>query len=98
VRDKESGPPDSLMVALRSKMETRCPMVVWNVLEISGDDILYEWWIKGCPHQHDQYEIARILDSRWNRWRVAYTVKGEKLTDEEREKWISRLKGQMKVF
>jgi len=39
------------------------------------------------------YEIARIFDGTWNRFRLAYAAMGDGLTDADRARWIGWLKG-----
>ena len=38
------------------------------------------------------YEVARIFDGRWNRFRLSYAAKGVQPSDQERAKWLDWLK------
>ena len=39
----------------------------------------------------EYYEIARIMDGTWDRFRVAYAVRGPELSAEERSEWLTWL-------
>jgi predicted small lipoprotein YifL len=75
------------------EMSARCPETVWNVIERgpNTNTILYEFRVQNCPPDADQHEIARILDGKYNRFRIAYGAKVKTLPPEERDKWIKLL-------
>src|SRR5262245_42266803 len=70
-------PPETLMYELKTRMEQRCPGVVWQVIRRQEKSILYEWQIATCPSHPAQHEIARLLDGEVTLWRLAYTVRGK---------------------
>jgi hypothetical protein len=78
---------------MAKQMSARCPETVWNVIERgpNTNTILYEFRVQNCPPDPDQHEIARILDGKYNRFRIAYGAKVKTLPPEERDKWIKLL-------
>ena len=83
--------PAELMNTLKAQMEEDCANVIWSVLEQTPNSILYEWRIRDCPPHSDQHEIARIIDGRLNRWRIAYTSKVIEIQPDKRVEWIESL-------
>ena len=53
--------------------------------------VLYEWRVAGCAGTPDQHEVARIIEGRDARARVAYTRKGAPMSDSVRAGWVDRL-------
>jgi hypothetical protein len=89
---KKLGSPESFLDQLKTLREKQCPgSTVWNVIAQDKDSILYEWMAKPCEGWPDQHEISRILDGKWNRFRIAYTVKVKELQEEERNIWIKSM-------
>jgi len=86
-----SPPREQLMNELKEKMQNRCPNVVWSVIQVGPNDILYEWRIVTCSPHPDQHEIARIVDGKQNRFRIAYTAKTTELSADKRKEWIDNL-------
>jgi len=86
-----SPPREQLMSELKEKMQNRCPNVVWSVIQVGPSDILYEWRIVKCSSHPDQHEIARIVDGKQNRFRIAYTAKTTELSADKRKVWIDKL-------
>jgi hypothetical protein len=85
-------PPETAMNLLKERMVQRCPTVEWNVNERTKESILYEWRIKNCPPNPDQMEIARLIEGKWNRYRVAYATKVSELPQRKRTDWIKSLR------
>jgi hypothetical protein len=78
---------------LYQKVATICPTTKWAVIETDTFSTLYEWSVKDCPGQTDQYEIARILKGNDGLHRIAYVRHNTTmLTFDERELWIQNLK------
>jgi hypothetical protein len=77
--------------SLRRQETARCPGVVWNRVAADSASALYEWHVSGCPAQPDQYQIARVFESRGARARVAYSRKGATMPDSVRADWLKRL-------
>jgi len=75
------------------QLSAQCPETVWNVIERgpNTNSILYEFRAQNCPPNADQHEIARILDGKYNRFRIAYAAKVKALPPAERDKWIQLL-------
>ena len=85
-----SSPEDALN-RLKSIRERECPGVTnWNVVAKDANSILYEWHAKPCLGWPDQDEVARIIDGKYNRFIIRYTVKEYRMPPEERMKWIGR--------
>ena len=84
---------DALMDGLRSRMAQRCPDVVWDVLESSEREVLYECHIRDCAPHPDQHEIARFLENQTTVFRVAYSARGGDRSEETRTRWLERLQG-----
>ena len=80
--------PEDFMSKLKALRQQRCKNVVWKVLQKTSSSILYEWRMANCPPHPDQHEIARIIDGKWNRFRIAYTAKVKEISPDERKKWI----------
>jgi hypothetical protein len=88
----KSSTPQSGMNDIKAKVESRCPAVIWNIIETGQSDILYEWRIENCPQEPSQHEISKIIDSKVNRFRIAYVSKVKMLPEAERKDWIERLR------
>ena len=87
-----SGSPETFLNQLKSLREKLCPgSTIWNVIAKDEHSILYVWKAKPCAGWPDQHEISRILDGKWNRWRIAYTAKVQEISKEKRNKWIQSL-------
>lgn len=83
--------PAAAEASLRQKMVARCPGVVWNEIAADSASVLYEWRVAGCAGQPDQHEVARILEGRGARARIAYARKGAAMPDSVRAGWVARL-------
>src|SRR5262245_24085325 len=72
-------------------------LIQWNVIEKKENSILYEWMTRepcmGFPNQH---EIAKIMDGKYNRFQLKYTVKVNQLPANQRAKWLKRI-GEAKI-
>jgi hypothetical protein len=84
--------PNEFMEDLKVAMKARCPDVVWNVLNKSDNDILYEWIITTCSATYSQHEIARIITGEHNLYIIHYVTKTTPTSPEVRQKWIDLLK------
>ena len=84
---------DVLMDGLRSQMAQRCPDVVWDVLESSEREVLYEWRIRDCAPHPDQHEIALLFENQTTVFRVAYSARGGDISEETKTRWLERLQG-----
>ena len=94
VFDKARGgfpAPPAAEDSLRRRMVARCPGVVWNRIAADSAGVLYEWRVAGCAGTPDQHEVARIIEGRDARARVAYTRKGAPMPDSVRAGWVDRL-------
>lgn len=91
--DKRRGhfpPPEAAMQMLKEAVVQLCPEVVWHVIELDDDSILFESRIEGCPPHADRHQITRIFEGRWNRFRVSYSAKVAELSPQVRAAWIKR--------
>lgn len=84
--------PEQLMQSLKDKMLSRCPNAKWSVIESDKARILYEWSITECAGEGDQFELAQLLRGNDGLHRMAYTQKGQPLTQYSREIWTAHLK------
>jgi len=94
VFDKARGgfpAPPAAEDSLRRRTAARCPGVVWNQLAADSAGVLYEWRVAGCAGTPDQHEVARIVEGRDARARIAYTRKGAPMPDSVRAGWVDRL-------
>ena len=90
VFDKARGgfpAPPAAEDSLRRRMVALCPGVVWNELASDSAGVLYEWRVAGCAGTPDQHEVARIVEGRDARARIAYTRKGAPMPDSVRAGW-----------
>ncbi|HHT9111624.1 MAG TPA: hypothetical protein ACFYDZ_10780, partial [Candidatus Brocadiaceae bacterium] len=73
--------------------EKDCPgATVWNVIEKDENSILYEWQSKPCLGWPDQYEIAKIIYGKYNRFQLRYTTKVYQLPPDKRDEWIEKFR------
>jgi hypothetical protein len=91
VKSQTGGSPQEFMKQLEARHRKDCPEVSWSLLDQGDDEVLYEWSHRGCNAFPEQYEIARILDGKWNRWRIAFTKKGAAPSEEIKRHWRRRL-------
>ena len=87
-----SGTPEGSFESVKRLREKICPgQTTWNVIAKDEHSILYEWRAKSCAGFPEQHEIARIIDGRWNRFRIAYTAKVSEIPAESRSAWIESM-------
>ncbi len=78
--------------ALKAFREKECPgTTAWNVIDKDERSILYEWRAKPCAGYPEQHEISRIIDGKWNRFRIAYTAKVSEIPAETREAFVKSM-------
>ena len=66
-----------------------CPSVIWDVLQESTEEILYEWRHVDCSGWDDQYGLSKIIIGRSALHRVAYATKVLPLAEEKRSEWMT---------
>ncbi|CBE69331.1 MAG: hypothetical protein F9K13_12850 [Candidatus Methylomirabilis oxygeniifera] len=93
VRRSYSSPasPEAMMNALKESKVKQCPKVVWNIIQKSDADLLYEYHVADCDRNPVQHKIARILYAKANIWWITYTQKGPPMDEQERLRWIETL-------
>jgi hypothetical protein len=80
------GSPHAFFEGLKVLREKKCPgTTTWNVIDKDERSILYEWKAKPCAGFPEQHEISRIIDGKWNRFRIAYTAKVSEIPAKTRE-------------
>lgn len=86
------GPLSGIVEGLKQAREEPCRSVTtWTVLAEDPNSVLYEWTMPACGTETAQHEIARFIDGRWNRFRLAYTARVEQIDPEVRQIWIDSL-------
>lgn len=86
------GSPEAFFEGLKVLREKRCPgSTTWNVIDKDERSILYEWKAKPCAGFPEQHEISRIIDGKWNRFRIAYTAKASEIPAETRDAFIQSM-------
>jgi hypothetical protein len=83
------GSPEAFFEGLKALREKRCPgSTAWSVIEQDERSILYEWRAKPCAGFPEQHEISRIIDGKWNRFRIAYTAKVSEIPTKTRDAFV----------
>lgn len=89
---KDWGTPRDAFNAMQSIRERECPgSTKWNILEENESSILYESQSQDCLGWAAHHEIAKIIDGKYNRFRVAYTIKMYQMPSDRRSDWINYL-------
>jgi len=89
---KTRGSPEEFFEGLKALREKRCPgSTTWNVINKDERSILYEWKAKPCAGFPEQHEISRIIDGKWNRFRIAYTAKVSEIPAETRDAFVQSM-------
>lgn len=84
--------PEAFFEGVKALREKRCPgSTTWNVIDKDERSILYEWKAKPCAGFPDQHEISRIIDGKWNRFRIAYTAKVSEIPAETRDAFVQSM-------
>ncbi|MBT8126179.1 MAG: hypothetical protein HKP12_06115 [Gammaproteobacteria bacterium] len=84
--------PRAFFEGLKALREKECPdTTTWNVIEQDERSILYEWRAKPCAGFPEQHEISRIIDGKWNRFRIAYTAKVSEIPAETRQAFVKSM-------
>ncbi len=77
---------------LYNDMQIQYPGMIWNTIEQSENDMLFEWILpNGYKNFPPQHEIVRIICTSKGIHRIAYEKKVSKLDPQTRDLWISRL-------
>lgn len=82
---------EAMMIGLKELKVKQCPKVVWNIIQKSDADLLYEYHVADCDGNPAQHKIARILYAKANIWWITYTQKGLPMDEQERLRWIETL-------
>jgi len=85
---QEKTTPGDYMANMRKGLKEVCPDPMWNVIRAGKDDITFEWEVKKCPDQDNQYEIDRIISGAKAIWYIHYVTKKVPIPPEKRSKWI----------
>lgn len=73
------------LIVLRDK---ECPGTTeWQVIEGSPKTVSYENHTAECKGYAAHHEVGKIMDGRFNRFRVRYTQTTRSMPTEERDKW-----------
>jgi hypothetical protein len=81
--------PAHALELIEAQRDQECPGATqWQVVEQSDQSITYEARSKPCAGRPEQDEIARLLDGKFNRFRVSYTQLVPDLPPDQREKWL----------
>jgi hypothetical protein len=89
---KSWGSPEDAFNALKKIREQECPgLTKWNVLQKNETSILFESQSQACLGWSAHHELAKIVDGKYNRFWVAYTVKVYQMPPDKRSEWIDRL-------
>lgn len=82
-------------IMLQAKKTTlkKCPNAVWNVIDESKEEIVYEWRTTGCPGWDDQYEVSKLMRGTMAVHRFAYTNKKLPISEDRRVRWIGLMDG-----
>jgi TPR repeat protein len=68
-----------------------CPDVKSAVLREGEGDLLFEWWHGECYGRIPQHHVERLVIGKVGTHQLAYSRKGSKLVDSERDAWAERL-------
>ncbi len=75
------------METMKDTLLATCPESSWTILEENDSGILYEWYVKNCAGNDDQFEIARILSDEESIYILHYAVKTESPEKVKKEEW-----------
>ena len=82
---KNMGKVEDLVDRLRAMDEEKCPgAVTYRTISQSDNSVTYEWWSLSCADDKDQHELARFIDGKDYRYRVAYVVSPPMMQEEVR--------------
>ena len=89
VRKRGLRPPDEELEVLQKDIEKRWPSLTdWNVIARNENSILYEWHLKWSARTHEEWNITRIIHTKYNWFTLTYTARAPELTPETRDLWI----------
>lgn len=76
---------------LQEDLNTRCGVknVDWNIVQQTGESIIYETVVKNCGNAPDQYEMTRLFSGSNSLYRVSYVSKQTSQTQANRQKWFN---------
>jgi hypothetical protein len=63
--------------------------VDWNIVQQTGESIIYETVVKHCGNAPDQYEMTRLFSGSNTLYRVSYVSKTPDQTKANRQKWFN---------
>lgn len=90
--------PKAFLAGMRAAREKNCPGATqWNVIREDETSVLYEWRSQPCQGWPALHEIAKIIDGKYKRFRLAYTITVESLPPEQRAKWLKMIAGSRTV-
>lgn len=77
---------------LKDFFEKRCPGgVTWNIVSNDENGLLYERFSEPCRGQPREHTIGRLLDGKYDRWKLYYSERVSRIPADERRKWIAWL-------
>ena len=79
--------------ALKNFFEKRCPgLVTFNLISDGPTGLLYDRFSKPCLGQPEEHTIGRVFDGKFDRWKIFYSERVARITDDQRKEWIALLK------
>ncbi len=75
-----------------SGLKEKEPSVKINLIAVSPDEAMVEWNILNSKQNPDQYELDRVIKGKQGLHMIHYAVKGSKLSNSQRDKWLNFLR------
>jgi hypothetical protein len=78
--------------AVIAKLKQECRRADWHFISKERKDAIYEWSVDNSSGRlYTQHEICRLVQAGDGWFRISYTKKVPRLSDEERESWIQAI-------
>jgi hypothetical protein len=89
VRRRGLRPPDQEFSILRRDVEKRLPgLTDWSVIAQDDSSILYEWHTNWSARTHEEWNITRIIHTKYNWFTLTYAARVHELAPDTRAQWI----------
>ena len=90
--------PEAAVAELQRNQRDKYANLEQAILHRDEWSVVYEWVLRDSPPHADQHEVARMIEGNHGLHRIAYTRKGPRLEEVERDEWVAILRDAQVVY
>ena len=84
---QEKTTPEQFMDNMIKSLKEICPKLISSVIRKGDKDVMFDWEVKDCLGQDNQYEIDRIISGNRAIWHIHYATKKLPISPDKRNEW-----------